>query len=76
VNPGQRSPGDAGRYVFVTRDRSVAKEYAKAASGRGVPKVLTVQPVGIVTRDPEHGPLTDAWRCEWAKVLKTETVEA
>lgn len=74
TNPGRTSPPDADRYVFITRDRDVAVAYAHAAPGRGRPKVLTVQPAGEVTRDPEHGYATDAWRCGWATVLATEVL--
>lgn len=75
VNPGMTVPADAGAYCYVTRDREVAEVYAEHAPGRGRPKVLTVQPHGDVTRDPEHGPGTDAWRCESATVLKVEEVQ-
>jgi hypothetical protein len=60
--------------VYLTRDPFVAERYAQHATGRGHPKVLTVQPVGIVERDPEHGPNTDAWRCEAATVEKVEVL--
>ena len=72
LNPGMRSPDDAGHWCYITRDREVAEYYAEHAIGRGRPKVLVVQPHGLVERDVEHGPRTDAWRCEWATVLRTD----
>ena len=72
LNPGRTSPAGAGSWCYVTRDPEVAEAYAVHAPGRGRPKVLTVQPHGQVVRDPEHGPATDAWRCEWATVLAVQ----
>ncbi len=37
--------------------------------GRGKPKVLSVVPVGTVTRDPEHSLAMEAYRCESARVV-------
>lgn len=72
LNPGMKQPEDAGQYVFITRDIEVARAYAEHASGRGAPKVLVVDPHGVVDRDPEHGYRTDAWRCPWATVKSVQ----
>ena len=72
LSPGRALPADQAAFVYVTRDREVAEEYARHAAGRGRPKVLTVRPLGPLQRDPEHGPLTDAWRCDAATVLAVE----
>lgn len=74
LNPGRTQPADAAGWVYVTRDHDVAQAYAEAAPGRGRPKVLTVQPHGDLTRDPEHGYATDAWRCRWATVLAVQPI--
>lgn len=48
--------------------------YAWCAPGRGKPKVLTVAPLGNVTRDPEHSPAMEAYRCDdWLRVIHVDT---
>jgi hypothetical protein len=68
LNAGQEPPSDAGQWVYVTRDLDLAWVYAWHAVGRGKPKVLRVNPVGTLERDPEHSVRMDAWRCEFAPV--------
>lgn len=70
LNPGRRLPADQGSFVYMTRDLDVAWSYARAASGRGKPKVLVVRPLSQPQRDREHGPGTDTWRCTAATVSK------
>lgn len=68
VNVGREALSDASQWVYLTRNLDLAWVYAWHASGRGKPKVLRVQPHGVIELDPEHSARMDAWRCEWATV--------
>lgn len=57
----------------MTTDLTLAWVYAWHAPGRGKPKVLTIEPRGVIEPDPEHSVRMDAWRCEWAKVTRVDT---
>lgn len=70
LSPGRTLPADQGNFVYLTRDLDVAWHYAKAAAGRGKPRVLVLTPLSQPERDPEHGPNTDAWRCQAATVSR------
>ena len=73
LSEGRQQPGDAQRWVYLTRDLDLAWAYAWSAAGRGKPKVVQVRPHGRIERDPEHSLAMDAWRCEWASVIDVLT---
>jgi len=74
VNPGQQQPSDSGDYTYLTTSATLAWVYAWCAPGRGKPKVLTVEPMGNVYRDPEHSPDMEAYRCDgWLRVVNVDT---
>lgn len=58
--------------VYVTPDLELAKEYARAAKGRGAPKVLEVMPVDPLGIDDSTvgEEEQEAYTCSEAKVLK------
>lgn len=58
----------AARFAYATEDRAIAWVYAWHAPGRGRPRVLVVDPLGAVERDPEHSLDMRAWRFEAALV--------
>lgn len=73
VLPGQRVSDDADMFVYITTDVDLAWVYAYAARGRGKPKVLTVEPLGPVMRDPEHSYDMPTFRTFAARVLAVST---
>lgn len=74
VKPGREVPADAVAYTYLTTSPLLAWVYAWHAPGRGKPKVLTVEPLGDVYRDPEHSPDMEAYRCYgWLRVLHVDT---
>lgn len=74
VNSGQAPSADADGWVYLTEEIDLAWAYAYAAPGRGKPKVLEVEPYGVVEPDPEHGPRMKAWRCNGsARVVRVLT---
>lgn len=70
LREGQTEREDSNAWVYMTRDETLAWVYAFEAPGRGNPKVLVVEPRGEIQRDPEHSRDMDAWRTEFAKVLR------
>jgi len=74
LRPGKESPADAVHYTYLTTSPLLAWVYAWCAPGRGKPKVLTVEPMGNVYRDPEHSPDMEAYRCDgWLRVVNVDT---
>ena len=74
LQPGKASPADAVEHTYLTTSPLLAWVYAWAAPGRGKPKVLTVEPMGDVYRDPEHSADMEAYRCDgWLRVVNVDT---
>jgi Rifampin ADP-ribosyl transferase len=71
---GGRPRPDAAEHTYMTTSLDLAWVYAWHAVGRGRPKVLIVDPHGVVTRDPEHSRDMEAYRCAgWARVTAVLT---
>ena len=70
VKPGRDRAADSEHWVYMTTHEELAWAYAWAAPGRGKPKVLVVEPCGVVERDPEHSVDMQAYRTEMAKVVE------
>jgi hypothetical protein len=65
-------------WVYVTPDFELAKEYARAAQGRGRAKVVQVRPWGEVYVDDSTiagGEEQESYRCEAATVLRRVWIE-
>lgn len=60
--------------VYVTPERALAAYFARASQGRGVPKILTVKPVGPLYRDDStvEGEEHESYAVEAAYVLRVE----
>lgn len=58
-------------WVYVTTDLELAKDYARAAAGKGRAKVVQVRPWGDLYIDDStvNGEEQDSYRCEAASVL-------
>lgn len=66
---------DRSGVVYVTPDLDLAWDYARAARGRGKPRVLIVAPDGRLTVDDStvNGCEQEAYTCEAAIVLDVLT---
>lgn len=74
LKPGFEPRKDAEDYIYITTSETLAWVYAWHAPGRGRPKVLVVEPHGVIERDPEHSIDMEAYRCDGiAKVLSVDT---
>jgi hypothetical protein len=73
LKPGKSTASDSDRYVYITTSKILAWVYAWHAPGRGKPKVLTVEVLGAVERDPEHSLDMEAYRTDMAKVINVDT---
>lgn len=80
VLPGDHVAADnhglaSSDWVYVTDDLDLAWHYAEVAAGDGEPRVLVVQPFGLIEVDDSTigGEEQSAYRCEWARVVRVET---
>ena len=63
--------------VYLTPDLDLAKDYAKAASGRGRAKVLEVMPHTPLMKDDStvNGEEQESYTCEWGRVVRVIWIE-
>lgn len=71
--PATRQYARALGMVHATEIEELAWVYAWHAPGRGRPKVLVLEPHGMMEPDPEHSPEMKAWSIEWATVVDVLT---
>lgn len=72
---GQATDGTA--FCYMTTDRELAEWYAIQAKGRGLPRVLTVEPIGLIEVDPSpyDYEIGDQYRCrDGARVIAVEVI--